>query len=128
MFAQFLALDVVAVAEVDPKQSPLDAKRMDVAASALIEAAMRLGMKLDVVRVPLPYLGDGEYRTYLNGLPLQNTYLAPSYSDVDRPVEERAFEALSRAMPKMNVVAVPADPMIRVLGALHCVSLGLTVR
>ena len=127
MFAQFLALDVVAVAQVDPKQSPLDAARMDAAAAALIDAASRLGFKLDVVRVPLPYLGHGEYRTYLNGLPLQNTYLAPSYSDVDAAIERRAFEALSRAMPRMNVVGVPADPMIRVLGALHCVSLGLSV-
>jgi agmatine/peptidylarginine deiminase len=124
MFAQFLGPNVVAVGEIDPLASGPDAERLDITARAL----ERVGRgELTVVRVPLPYLGLGEYRTYLNGLHLQRRFLVPSYRDVPAEVEAQAFAALSRAMPNLEIQPVPADDMIRLAGALHCVSLGLTL-
>jgi agmatine/peptidylarginine deiminase len=127
MFAQFLSAHVVAVAEIDPLESEMDAERMDVAAHAISEAARTAGTELQVVRVPLPRLGPGEYRTYLNGLRLRGRFLAPSYEDVSKDVEAEAYLRLSRAMPHIQVVPIAADEMIRLAGALHCVSLGLAL-
>lgn len=128
MIAQFLSEDVIAVADVDPAESPEDAVRMNEAAALLAEAAAQRGVKLHVVRVPLFYRGLGEYRTYLNGLKLRSTYLVPSYSDVPHRSEAQAQAILSAALAGVAVVPISADKMINRLGALHCVSLGLTLR
>ncbi|MFH0899199.1 MAG: agmatine deiminase family protein [Pseudomonadota bacterium] len=126
MFAQFLAADVVAVADVRTTDSHEDAERMDEAARGLKEAAARLGSDLRVARVPLPYLGEGKYRTYVNGLRLRTSFVAPSYRDVPDDIEASAYRALADTLSGIEVVVVPADNVIRLLGSLHCISLGLT--
>jgi agmatine/peptidylarginine deiminase len=78
--------------------------------------------------VPVPYFGDGKYRTYVNGLALGTEFVAPSYADVPKEIESRAYRVLSTAMPGTNVVAVPADDMIALFGSVHCISLGLALR
>lgn len=128
MIAQFLSEGVLAVAEVDPAESPEDAVRMDEAAALLSSAAAQRGIALRVVRVPLFYRGLGEYRTYLNGLKLRSSYLVPSYDDVPRRAEARAQAILSDALAGVAVVPISADKMIDRLGALHCISLGLSLR
>jgi len=127
MFAQFLAADLVAVGDVDPAEGEEDAGRMNEATRGLVEAAARLDINLRVVRVPLPYLGSGKYRTYVNGLRLRNEFVVPSYSDVQEEVQLRAVQAISEALPGVGVVPVPADKVIALLGSLHCISLGLAL-
>jgi agmatine deiminase len=127
MFAQFLAPDVVAVAEVVGVRSLDDEARMGEAVRGLETAAARLGQPLRVVRVPLDYEGDGIYRTYLNGVHLHGQFVVPSYADVPDDLEARARARLSAAMPGTSVVAVPASEVIGFQGSLHCISLELSL-
>jgi agmatine/peptidylarginine deiminase len=127
MFAQFLAPDVVAVAEVVGVRSLDDEARMDEAVRGLAAAAARLGQRLRVVRVPLDYEGDGKYRTYLNGVHLHGQFVVPSYADVPPDVEALARARLSAAMPGTSVIAVPASEVIDFQGSLHCISLELSL-
>lgn len=126
MFAQFLGPERVAVASLLGRNSLENAERMSAVVAALEDAASRAGDPLEIVRVPGLYLGTGQYRTYLNGLKLQSTFLAPSYSDVPAELETRALSIMSAAMPSSIVVPIAADEMIRHLGAVHCASLGVT--
>jgi agmatine/peptidylarginine deiminase len=126
MLAQFLAPDLVAVADVSRVESAEDAARMDEAARGIEEAARRQSLDLHVVRVPLPYLGEGRYRTYLNGVRLSTELVVPSYRDVPDTVEASAYRILSQALPGTNVVAVPADDVIQHLGSLHCITAGVS--
>ena len=127
MFAQFLAPDVVAIAQVVGVRSLDDEARMDEAARGLVTAAARLGQKLRVVRVPLDYEGDGKYRTYLNGVHLSGQFVVPSYADVPADVESLARARLSAAMPGTQVISVPASEVIDFQGSLHCISLELSL-
>ncbi len=127
MLAQFLDPSVVAVASVDVAESPDDAERMDVAAQAIEEAAAYLDQEMEVVRVPLPYLGAGHYRTYLNGLRLNSAFVVPRYADVDDAREADVYRVLADALPGVKLVPVPADAIIAHGGALHCIALGLTL-
>jgi agmatine/peptidylarginine deiminase len=127
MFAQFLAPDVVAVAEVVGVRSLDDEARMNEAVRGLETAAARLGQRLRVVRVPLDYTGDGRYRTYLNGVHLHQQFVVPSYTDVPDDVEALARARLSAAMPGTSVVAVAASEVIGFQGSLHCISLELSL-
>ena len=122
MIAQFLAPDRVAVAQID---DPIDGPRLDVATERLVAAARARGVELQVVRVPMVAADDGEYRSYVNSLRLRRTLLVPTYLDVPPATELDAYEALSSALPEVTLVPVAADEMIRLRGALHCVSLGL---
>jgi agmatine/peptidylarginine deiminase len=127
MFAQFLAEDVVAVARVEGPENAEDASRMDEAALGLQEAAERLGMRLRVIRIPMPYFGAGKYLTYLNGLRLPESFMVPSYRDAPDEMEAAAYSLLSEALPGTGLVTVPADKIISRSGSLHCISLGLTL-
>jgi YjbE family integral membrane protein len=127
MFAQFLSPGVVALGDFDADAMPEDARRMAWVAEAFRIAAERVGLQLSIARVVLPYLIDGGYRPYLNGLRLPTQFVVPSYGDVPAVTEEAAYEALSRALPGACIVPVVADEMIRLDGAIHCMSLGLSL-
>lgn len=127
MLAQFLAPDQVAVAEVRGAGAPDDERRMNEAVRGLTEAARRLGVRLRVARVPVPYVGGGNYRTYVNGVRLATDFVVPGYRDVAKPIAEAAYRALSEALPGTNVVVVPADEVIPLFGSLHCMTLGVTL-
>jgi agmatine/peptidylarginine deiminase len=125
MLAQFLSADMIAIASVDATDSPEDAVRMDVAARGFLEAAEVAGMDLRLVSVPLPYLGAREYRTYLNDVRLDTQLMVPAYSDVPAEVEQDAYAILSRSLPDVGIVPIPADEMIRLAGSLHCMAVGM---
>ncbi len=128
MFAQFTSPNSIMIAAVDETVSPEDSERMNAAVRGLLEGAAFFGVELQVDRVPLP-VGDGErYYSYLNGLKLKDTFLVPSYSAVPIDEEREAYSALARAIPDTSLIAVPADEMIELEGAVHCLALGLNRR
>jgi agmatine/peptidylarginine deiminase len=43
-------------------------------------------------------------------------------------LEKEAYDALSASMPGVELVPVPADDMIELEGAVHCLALGLNRR
>lgn len=128
MLAQFLAPDVVLVAEIDPALAPDDAARLDEAARGLELAAEALGQALRVVRVPTPVdVERGLYFTYVNGTRLGSSFLVPSYEAVPGAEEDRAWAVLDRELRDVDIVPIPADEFIALNGAVHCLTLGLTL-
>jgi agmatine deiminase len=125
MFAQFTSYDSVIIADVDESIAPDDSKRMNAAAQGMREAAAAFGIELKVDRVPLPIGDKNRYFSYINGLRLADTFLVPSYSAVPIDQERDAYNALATAIPNAALVTVPADDMIELEGAVHCLSLGL---
>ncbi len=65
------------------------------------------------------------YRSYVNGLRLGSSFLVPSYGDVDPEEETEAYEILEGAMPGVHLAPIPADRMIELEGAIHCLSQSL---
>lgn len=125
MFAQFISPDSIMIATVDKALDPKESERMNAATRGMIEAAAAFGIDLRVNRVPLPVGKKNRYYSYINGLRLANTFLVPSYTEVPTVQEQDAYNALIEAIPDVALVTVPADDMIELEGAVHCLSLGL---
>lgn len=125
LFVQFLARDVVAVGEIDPDLLPEDAARMDVVATALADAAARMGTPLSVVRVPLPVDVDGNVQSHLNGLRLGDVLVMPTFGRRFAPTAKVARHRIETAVPGLRVLPIPASELMALGGAIHCVALGL---
>lgn len=123
---QFLADDLVAVASMDPRVSPLQARLLDEAALAIPRAAERMGQPMRVVRVPMTHQGD-IFFSYVNAVRGGRNLFVPTYRQVPRNVEIAAHLALAGAVPDLRLVPVPADTIVEYGGALHCITLGLNV-
>jgi agmatine/peptidylarginine deiminase len=125
MFAQFLSARRLLISEVDREAWDEDHVRLEEALRGIRAAAKKLGVELEVIRIPLPMPAYDRYRSYVNGLRLPKSFLVPSYGDVDPAVEQQAYEILQGAMPGVTLTPIPADRMIELEGAIHCVSQGL---
>jgi agmatine deiminase len=125
MFAQFLSARRLLIAEVDPARWDEDHVRLEEALRGIRSAAKSLGQELEIVRIPLPMPAYDQYRSYVNGLRLGSSFLVPSYGDVDPDIEASSYEILQGAMPGVRIVPIPADRMIELEGAIHCVSQSL---
>jgi agmatine deiminase len=126
MLAQFVAADVLVLAEVDAQGDPDNATRLEAAGDLIRLAADRLGQPLQVVRVPMsPPDDQGVYRPYVNFLQAGATVLVPEYASVDPQLQARAHAILRRLMPSARHVGVDAEQMAASGGSVHCVTLGL---
>lgn len=123
---QFLGPRTVAVASMDAELAPDDAALLDYGAWLVSAAAEALGEPLRVVRVPMWADGDVFY-TYVNGTRVGDRFFVPSYQETGRPFEFEAYRALQRALPGVRLTPVPADAMVPLGGALHCITLGLNL-
>jgi len=124
MFVTFLAPNVAVVARCDAAADPVNARILDRAATALVGQATSLGA-MQVHRVPLPTAHDHVWRSYTNLILANGVVLVPTYTDVD-PRREADVLALYRSLlPGRDVVAIPADDIIRLGGALHCVTMNV---
>jgi agmatine deiminase len=128
LFVQFVGPDVAVVAEYDPATMPEDAARMDTVVDGLLDAARRLSMSLEVVRIPSPAAQGRRYATYVNFFRLDPVLLVPSYGSVGDRQERSAYLALSRAMPDTRLVPVPSSEMLLLGGSVHCVTKELPLR
>lgn len=127
MLAQFVSRTGVMVAELAAAAQPDDAANLQEAVIALQAAGKALGTELVVHRIPTPAPEGSIYRSYVNGTRLVRQFLVPSYEGATLADEARAYEALRRAMPGTTLVPIGADAMIASGGAVHCMSLGLSV-
>lgn len=127
MVAQFLGPDVIAVASVDARRWRSHFLRLEQVVEGVKLAAETLGVTVRVDRVPMPVLSKSRFRTYLNGLPLAHSYLVPRYRDVPKAEQEAALRALALAMPRTKLQPIDADRMISLDGAVHCLSLGMSI-
>ena len=124
MFVTFLAPNVAVVAQCDPNVDPINALILDRAAAALARQATSRGA-MQVHRVPLPLFHDGIWRSYTNLILANGVALVPTYADVN-PRQQLDVLALYRGLlPGWRVIGIPADDIIRLGGALHCVTMNV---
>ena len=65
------------------------------------------------------------WRTYTNLLFAGPVVLVPVYSGVDREGRERALEIYRRLMPEREIIAIDCSDLIRLGGALHCITMNV---
>jgi agmatine/peptidylarginine deiminase len=125
MFVHFTGSDTVLIGDIDTAEDPEDALRLELATLAIAEAARTRGLALDIHRVPFGKIDAEIYYTYLNVLPIGRHLLVPSYRSVPRDRERYALATIREAAPDREIVAIHADDMIELEGALHCAALNL---
>lgn len=123
---QFLDDNLVAISYMDPHQAPVHALLLDQAAMIIQDAAERLGQPLKVIRVPMAHHNDVFY-SYINMVRSQHTVFVPSYKGVPIEMEREAHRVLARGLPNLRFVPVASDAIVEYGGALHCITLGLSV-
>jgi agmatine/peptidylarginine deiminase len=83
------------------------------------------GKPYRLVALPVPkpiYSEDGERlpATYANFLIINGAVLVPVYGD---PADEVALSRLAECFPGREMVAIPAVPLIRQYGSIHCMTM-----
>lgn len=123
VFAQFVSPRRILFAESDPDSE--DGHRLATGAEILQQVSDLYGLGLELVRVPIEPVGNGEYRTAVNGLNLGDRFLYPVFEAGDRRIQVQARQALRRALPGVRLIPIPADRPVEHNGAVHCLTLGL---
>ncbi|MGM0647978.1 MAG: agmatine deiminase family protein [Bacteroidota bacterium] len=84
------------------------------------------GTPFKVIRIPMPPSPSGlypdqggYYRTYTNGVFVNNTYLVPTYYE---KYDTTALRILREAMPGYDVVGINSSDIIPASGAIHCIT------
>jgi len=128
VMAQFLDEDTVAVGEMSHDSHPADARVLDVAAALLQSGGRALGQEIEIVRVPIERGAEDIYYSWVNGLRMGDLFVVPHFEAVASEVEERAHRALAGAMPDVTLVPLESESMIRMGGAIHCITAQLNGR
>ena len=124
MFATFLAADQVLVAQVDPRQDPVNAQILDNNARKLAKIKVD-GKPLRVERIPVPKR-DGKYWSPYTNIILSNkTILMPVYKSDPPSIVKNAVNVYKRLMPGFKVDTVDMTTMRKLEGALHCMSVNI---
>lgn len=126
IIAQFLSPDIAAVAIIDNDKYPDLSAELDQAAESLLSAAHEAGQSLRVVRLPM-YVDHEDFYSYINGTRLKRSYLVPSFSNVPDEIERMAYKNLMSALPGVILIPIPADYMAQKGGAVHCITLGISL-
>jgi agmatine deiminase len=106
----------VMVGRVQPGGDPVNAARLDLAASLLQQDGFL------VRRIPMPDNADGTIRSYTNALLTDDAVIVPIYTD-DRSHEVAALAAFASAFPRKRVVTVDATNVIGMGGVTHCATM-----
>lgn len=117
MFAYVTGPGSVIVGKYAPGEDDDNAIVLDEAALTLEDAGFQ------VRRIPMPGNSTREiFRTYTNALALNDVVLVPVYGD-DSKFESEALAVFRDAFPERRVIAIASDEIIRLAGAVHCVTM-----
>lgn len=122
--AQFLANDLVMVAWLDPDTNGELSRALDAVADRLQTTAELADYPLEVTRIPIHASGE-TFFSYVNATRLRHRLLVPRFNELPEALERTAYSQLERALPDVSLVPIDADVMVRLGGAVHCVTLGL---
>lgn len=122
--ARFCSIDTIAYTACD---DPQDAIYAGLKAMENELQALRTADGQPYKRVPLPvprpiHSEDGERlpATYANFLLINGAVLAPVYDD---PADAVALSRLAECFPGREMVPIPATPLIRQYGSIHCMTM-----
>lgn len=126
MLARFCSVDTIAYTACD---DPHDEHHETLSAMARELEALRdrHGRPYTLVPLPIPAAKHDESgarlpASYANFLIINGAVLVPTYED---DADAVALERLRRAFPQREIVAIPALPLIRQYGSLHCATMQL---
>jgi agmatine/peptidylarginine deiminase len=110
----------VLVGRYERSQDRVNRMLLEQTASALASAGF------EVTRIPMPSNSRRRaFRSYTNVVVLEDVVFVPVYS-VDREHERRALRTYRRAFPGRRIIAVDAERLVRLGGALHCVTITIS--
>jgi len=121
MFFKNAPGDVVIVGDFDPAMDAYNAAILDRNAALLGSETNAAGAPLTVIRVPMPSNADGVFRSYTNGIVVNDLVLVPVYS-LHADDEAEALSVFEVAFPGRTVVPVDSEDIIEWGGAIHCVT------
>ncbi len=121
MFMTFLGKSLAVVAE---SNLPGDTEN-----KALLDNNVRLltnfntsAGPIKVTRIPLPPKWGDDYRSFTNVIMANGTLLMPSFSDVDKELEDKAAAVYRALLPNWTIKRINCDTLVREGGQLHCIS------
>ncbi len=124
MFCAFLQADLVVIGQYEATVDSLNAAQLDDLARSLTARATRAG-PLQVVRLPMPNHDDGVWRTYTNVVFANEVLLVPLYPDYCPELDVVALATYRRLLPDRRVVGIDASQLIRMNGALRCITMNV---
>ncbi len=139
MFVKVVSKDTVFVNEIDEQTIAFGRKLDNFPIEGILELkenldrlAAQLAKKMRVVRIPMPSPHSFLFRTYANGIIVNNHIIIPKYKihpDTGKEYFDRhllpGYERIVRDRFQevgLKVVFIEADEIIRLGGALHCVT------
>lgn len=124
MFCAFVKPDLVVVGSYDPAVDEENAAQLDQIVEGLIDFPTLDG-PLQVERMPMPDHDDGVWRTYTNIVFANGVLLVPIYPDYCPDMDEVALAKYRRLLPDHRVVGIDASRLIRMNGALRCITMNV---
>lgn len=124
MFATFTSSDTVVVGSMDPAIDPVNAGVLDRNAKKLAEVWTPNG-SLHVERIPMPAPSEGLWRSFTNVSYFNGVLMMPTYAGVDPILQRDAAETYRRLLPGWEIQGIDCTKLIRLGGAVHCVTLNL---
>lgn len=124
MFCTVLKPNLAVVGSYDPNDDPENAALLDDSAERL-KGFQTLDGPMKVKRIPMPDHNDGVWRTYTNIVFANGVVLVPTYPDYCPDLDEVALDFYRNLLPGRKVVGVDASGLIRMNGALRCITMNI---
>lgn len=121
MFFKPASDTLLLLGEYDAAADPINAQRLDWNAALLAEATNAAGDPFEVRRIPMPGHGNDVFRSYANGIVVNDLVLVPTYAQ-DRTYEAETLAIFADAFPGRTVSTIDSDDIIDWGGAIHCVT------
>ena len=122
MFMTMLRKNLAIVGEIDPKIDSENSAILNETAK-IISSYTTSGGPITVKRIPMPPLSGNNWRSYTNIIMANGVLLMPSFSDVDRTIENRAEQVYRSLLPPdWEVEKINCDKLVALRGQLHCLS------
>jgi MYXO-CTERM domain-containing protein len=121
MFFKNASDTVLVLGAFDPADDAANAELLDRNAEILAAATNASGAAFEVLRVPMPANADGVFRSYTNGIVVNDLALVPVYAN-HAEHEAEALAVFAQAFPGRTVVPIESEDIIEWGGAIHCVT------
>jgi len=121
MFLKNASATTLLVGQYDPAVDPDNAALLDLNVQLLAAQTNADGSPFEILRVPMPDNTDGVWRTYMNGIVVNDLVLVPTYA-AHATHEASALAVHAQAFPGRTVVGLDSEDIIGWGGAIHCVT------
>ncbi len=124
MFCAFVRPNLLVVGSYNPADDLENATQLDQIVEGFKDFPTLDG-PLQVERIPMPDHNDGVWRTYTNIVFANGVLLVPIYPDYCPDLDEEALALYRRLLPDRRVVGIDASRLIKMNGALRCITMNI---